>query len=77
MSVEQLFKISSQMLQALNDGHVRLISPGREVFSSNIYFREKSDDNLFQAAKVFNLQSYHLKFIPYIIFILTWTFKFA
>lgn len=44
---DDLYYVLTQMLTKLNDGHVTLTAPNREVFFSNQYFREKIDDGLF------------------------------
>ena len=43
----ELFDILAAMLATLDDGHVSLTAPGREVFFSNHIRREKPDDDLF------------------------------
>lgn len=43
----ELFSILSQLLATLDDGHVSLTAPGREVFFSNKVRREQTDDELF------------------------------
>jgi hypothetical protein len=44
---DELFDILSLMLGSLNDGHVSLTTPGREVFFSNRIRRHQIDDELF------------------------------
>jgi carboxyl-terminal processing protease len=44
---DELFDILSLMLASLNDGHVSLTAPGREVFFSNRIRRHQIDDELF------------------------------
>lgn len=44
---DELFDIISQMLGLLDDGHVNLTAPGKEMFNSNTIRRELIDDNLF------------------------------
>lgn len=44
---DELFDILSLMLGSLNDGHVSLTAPGREVFFSNRIRRHQIDDELF------------------------------
>jgi len=43
----ELFSTLSEILGKLNDGHVLLIAPDREIFASNIYYRENIKDELF------------------------------
>lgn len=43
----ELFSILSQMLSKLDDGHVSLTAPGRDVFYSNKIRNELIDDELF------------------------------
>jgi len=42
-----LFKIMSDMIAPIGDGHVSLIAPHYGSFSANEYFRERIDDELF------------------------------
>lgn len=44
---DSLFAILAQMLSHLDDGHVSLTAPDREIFYSNRIRREKVDDELF------------------------------
>ncbi|MDN3724122.1 S41 family peptidase [Aequorivita sp. SDUM287046] len=44
---DELFNILSQMLAKLDDGHVNLTAPNREIFYSNKIKNERIDDNLF------------------------------
>jgi len=44
---EELFTIITQMLEKLDDGHVSLTAPGRDVFYSNKIRNEQIDDELF------------------------------
>jgi C-terminal processing protease CtpA/Prc len=44
---DELFSIISQMLSVLDDGHVTLTAPGRDVFISNKIRNELIDDELF------------------------------
>lgn len=53
-SDEALFNILAEMLQTLDDGHVSLTAPNREVFFSNRIRREKTDDGLFSMEVVKN-----------------------
>ncbi len=46
-SEDELFDIFSAMLLPLDDGHVTLTAPGKEVYISNTIRREKTDDALF------------------------------
>lgn len=48
-SEEELFGVLSAMLAELNDGHVNLVAPGRPSFSSYRVYREKIDNELFDA----------------------------
>lgn len=43
----ELYSIVTEMLGTLNDGHVSLTTPGREVFVSNKIINERIDDGLF------------------------------
>jgi carboxyl-terminal processing protease len=43
----ELFSILSQMLSRLDDGHVSLTAPGRDIFYSNKIRNELIDDDLF------------------------------
>lgn len=51
---DELFAIFSAMLSPLEDGHVTLTAPGKEVFISNTIRREKIDDSLFNRDVVRN-----------------------
>lgn len=44
---DELFNIISQMLELLDDGHVNLTAPDREIFFANKIRRELIEDNLF------------------------------
>ncbi len=44
---DELFSILTQLLSVLDDGHVTLTAPGREVFISNKIMNERIDDALF------------------------------
>ena len=44
---DELFEIMGQMLAVLDDGHVSLTAPDREIFFSNLIRREQIDDELF------------------------------
>jgi carboxyl-terminal processing protease len=44
---DELFLIISQMLSSLDDGHVTLTAPGRDVFISNKIINELIDNELF------------------------------
>ena len=48
-SDDELFGILTGLLSELDDGHVSLTAPGREVFISNRILREKIDDELFSS----------------------------
>ena len=51
---DELFNIFSQMLAPLEDGHVTLIAPGKEMWISNTIRREKVDDELFNMELIRN-----------------------
>jgi carboxyl-terminal processing protease len=51
-SEDELFDVLSQLLATLDDGHVNLTAPGREVFNSNEIRREKRYDDLFSTQVV-------------------------
>ncbi|HEY0740310.1 MAG TPA: S41 family peptidase [Chryseosolibacter sp.] len=51
-SEEELYTILTSMLAELDDGHVRLTTPGKEIYHSNRVFREKTDDELFNEALI-------------------------
>jgi carboxyl-terminal processing protease len=44
---DELFDILSLMLSSLDDGHVSITAPGKEVYFSNRIRRQKIDDELF------------------------------
>jgi carboxyl-terminal processing protease len=44
---DELFDIISQMIALLDDGHVNLTAPGKEIFFANKVKRELIDDELF------------------------------
>lgn len=44
---EELYEVVTGMLARLDDGHVTLTVPGKEIFNSNRIRREKIDDELF------------------------------
>lgn len=44
---EELWEILTVILRKLNDGHVNLVGPGRNVFTSNLIKDQKIDDELF------------------------------
>lgn len=46
-SDDELFEVISDMLSELDDGHVSLTTPGREIYFANKIRREKIDDGLF------------------------------
>lgn len=46
-TTDELFNIISQMLGLLDDGHVNLTAPGKEIFFANKVRRELIDDHLF------------------------------
>jgi carboxyl-terminal processing protease len=46
-SDDELFALLAQMIEPLDDGHVSLTAPGREIFFANEIRREKIDDELF------------------------------
>lgn len=47
-SDDQLFSLLSQMLASLDDGHVSLTAPGRDVFFANYIRQHQIDDSLFE-----------------------------
>lgn len=49
---DELFEIISQMLAVLDDGHVSLTAPDREIFNSNKIRNELIDDDLFSLSVV-------------------------
>lgn len=49
---DELFNILSQMLASLDDGHVRMIAPDREIFFSNTIRQNQVDDSLFNLSVV-------------------------
>jgi carboxyl-terminal processing protease len=51
-SDEQLYQVLTQMLARLDDGHVGLTAPGREVFYANRFYREKLDYELFKPSVI-------------------------
>lgn len=44
---EDLYRVVTQMITRLNDGHVSLTAPDKKVYFANRVFREKPDDNLY------------------------------
>jgi hypothetical protein len=44
---EDLYRVLTEMLATLDDGHVQLSAPGKEVFYANRIYREKIDYDLF------------------------------
>ncbi|MBK8831507.1 MAG: hypothetical protein IPN60_11755 [Saprospiraceae bacterium] len=46
-SDDELYNIFTQMLAPLDDGHVTLVAPNKEIWISNTIRREKIDDELF------------------------------
>ena len=53
-SEDELFSILSGLLVSLDDGHVSLTAPNREVFFSNKYRRELIGDELFSISLIKN-----------------------
>jgi C-terminal processing protease CtpA/Prc len=53
-SDDELYAVVTDMLKTLNDGHVSLTAPDREVFHSNKVRRERTDDQLFSISLVKN-----------------------
>ncbi|HLP94964.1 MAG TPA: S41 family peptidase [Saprospiraceae bacterium] len=51
---DSLYQVVTRMLAALDDGHVNLTTPNREVFNANRIRREKADDNLFSLPVIKN-----------------------
>ncbi len=46
-SDEELFDVISDLLETLDDGHVSLTAPGKEIYFANRIRREKIDEGLF------------------------------
>jgi len=44
---DELFSILKQILEPLNDGHVKLIKPNEKVYTTNIYYEYRLEDDLF------------------------------
>lgn len=44
---DELFNVLSQLLATLDDGHVSLTAPGKDIFFSNKIRQEKTNDELF------------------------------
>jgi len=55
-SDDELFAYLSQMVGLLDDGHVSLTAPGREIFFANKVRRQKIDDELFNLDNI--MQNY-------------------
>ncbi len=51
---DELFDVLSQLLATLDDGHVSLTAPGKNIFFSNKIRQEKIDDELFDLAVIKN-----------------------
>lgn len=51
---DELFDVLSQLLETLDDGHVSLTAPGKNIFFSNRIRREKIDDELFDLSVIKN-----------------------
>jgi hypothetical protein len=51
---DELFEILSQLLATLDDGHVSMTAPGKNVFFSNKIRQEKTDDELFDPVLIKN-----------------------
>lgn len=52
MTDDDLFSTLSQMLSVLDDGHVTLTAPGRDIFISNRIRNERVDNDLFNLALI-------------------------
>lgn len=44
---EDLYRVVTQMITKLDDGHVSLTAPNKKVYFANRVFREKPEDNLY------------------------------
>ena len=55
-SEDELFAILAQIVEPLDDGHVSITAPGREIFFGNKIRREKIDDELFNLDNI--MQNY-------------------
>lgn len=53
-SDEELFAIISDLLETLDDGHVSLTAPGKEIYFANRIRREKIEDGLFDLEVIQN-----------------------
>lgn len=51
---EELYNALTGLLATLDDGHVTLTVPGKEIFNSNSILREKIDDELFNTEIIMN-----------------------
>ncbi|MGC9353651.1 MAG: S41 family peptidase [Mariniphaga sp.] len=51
---DEIFDILSQLLATLDDGHVSLTAPDKDIFFSNKIRREKIDDELFDLSVIKN-----------------------
>lgn len=51
---DELFSIFKQILAPLNDGHVKLIKPNEKIYTPNIYYEYKLEDDLFDLDLVKN-----------------------
>ena len=48
------FDIFKQMLNSLNDGHVQMTVPNEKLYFSNVYYRTKLEDELFDLELIEN-----------------------
>lgn len=53
-SDEELFDVISDLMETLDDGHVSLTAPGKEIYFANRIRREKIDDGLFDLEVIQN-----------------------
>lgn len=51
---DELYEALTGLLATLDDGHVTLTVPGKEIFRSNSVLREKTDDELFNTEVIRN-----------------------
>ncbi|MDF1564355.1 MAG: S41 family peptidase [Deltaproteobacteria bacterium] len=52
MSDDELFTVATDMLSELDDGHVNVVAPGREMWNANAHRRGKVDFDLFDVELV-------------------------
>lgn len=53
-SDEELFEVISDLMETLDDGHVSLTAPGKEIYFANRIRREKIEDGLFDLEVIQN-----------------------